>query len=233
VQPGEPGGEPGGQPPALSADERTELARLRTENSAYATTLSSLDPIAEDLARLRDDEEYRNFTRENAKFYEDLKHKAPAGYTPEMQRLRDEILGEIKPVTQLVTDHTAAQKQERENRKTRAFNEGKPIVEAYLTQHPELKTSGTFGKTLAMLQEEAVDSDKPFKEVWDNYVSAWGGTATRQPTPPRQLRSNDAEPGIPAATDRAGKPPAAGERPKTIREAFLETHARLNGQRAS
>jgi hypothetical protein len=232
VQPGdEPGGGGGGG--NAPTDHTAELERLRSENAAYAQTIEGLAPIAEDVKRLRDDPKYRDYVRESTKFYEDLQHRAPEGYSPEMQRMRDEILGELKPVKDLVTSHTEAQAQERVNRKTRAFNEGKPIVEAYLTQHPELKTSATFGKTLAMLQDEAVDTDKPFKEVWDNYVSAWGGTATRRETPPRQLRADTAEPGIPAASDRAGKPPAAGERPKTIREAFLETHARLNGQRAS
>ncbi len=225
---GTPGGGGGNAPPAgLSTDDRAELERLRAENAQYSSTLAALDPYADDIKRFVSDEPYRNYVRESSKYYEQLDHRKPSGYSPEMQQLRDEILGEIRPVKEVVDQHRATQAADREARKTAVFNEGKPIVMAFLDQHPELRQSRTFGKTLEMLQEEAVETGRPFKEHWDNYISGFAG-APRREAPPRQLRAHDAEPGVPAATTR--KPPAAGERPKTIREAFLETHARVNGK---
>lgn len=219
-------------PPAsgLSPEERTELERLRAENAQAREFFSGFgDDELDTIRRIREDESFRQGVKQYREVHENLEHRAPQGYSPEMQRLRDEILSEIKPVKDLVTGHTAQQQQAKAARNQAVYDEGRPIVLAFLESHPELKQSRTFGKTLEMLQAEAVETEKPFKEVWDGYISGFSGPAPRS-APPRQLRASDGEPGIPARTERVAPTQSADGKPLSIKDAFLQKYKQVNGR---
>lgn len=225
------GGAPaGGTPPApaVSPEELADLRAAKTERDQYEATFRSLEPYAEDIKRIRDDEDYRNASREYQKVYDDLKQRRPAGHelSPEMQRLRDDLVGEFKPLKDAFESRQQQEHAAARDRESRVFQEGAPIIKAFRERHPDLVDNPVWMNAITACQRDAVNRNVTFKEVWDNFTS--GFETSRPAAPPRQLRANAGEQGIPAAQDRT-RPPANGEK-KSVVQAFLETHRRVNGK---
>jgi hypothetical protein len=222
------GGAGGSGLPASSGIDANEYERIRAERDQYAGVLKTLEPYSEDISRFVQDNEYREAVGQYRKVYDDLKQRQPDnGLSPELKTVRDEILGELKPFKEAFESNVRAQQNAENQRKTAVFEEGKPIVLAHFERHPELRQSKAFGRALDQLQAEAIERNVPFKEVWDPFVSAFGDSPVRRDAPPRQLRSNAAEPGIPAANRQ---PAADPSKPKSVKEAFMETFKRVNGR---
>jgi hypothetical protein len=215
-------------PSGAPAFTQEDFDRLRAENAQYAATLARLDPYVEDIKPILEDEEYRNAQREYRRVYSDLSQRKPNSLSPELQALRDEILGEIKPFKEAFQSQTAAQEDAKRQRVQRAFDEGKPIVLAHIERHPELRGSRAFVTMVEAMQSEAVERDVPFKQVWDSTMSAFGAPEPRQ-APPRQLRANAGEQGIPAAPDPKRRAEADGRKP-TVKEAFMDAFNRTKGK---
>ncbi|MDE2102028.1 MAG: hypothetical protein KGL39_32580 [Patescibacteria group bacterium] len=220
---------PGGNTPApgQGASDLAEIERIRTENAQMAAVLSQLEPYADDIKRYVQDEDYRRFVSESRQYYDQGLEQRKPKLDAATQAAIDAVKEQFQPVLEVANDFKAQREQASTSARQRAFDEGKAILVPFLEQHPELKGSTTFGRTLDLLQEEAASSGRPFKEVWDGYISAFAGPQQRRmPTQP-QLRANAGEPGIPAEQRVR---PSTRERPTTIRDAFLQTHARLNGK---
>jgi hypothetical protein len=220
-------GAPAPVTPAL--DQNDELQRLRSQNEEYSRVLGALDPYADTIKRIVEDEDFRGYVGESTKYYDDLRQRKPADTNPELARLRDEIVEQIKPMRELVDGYQRQQNEAIEARKTRTFNEGKQILEPFLAEHPELRSNRAFAITLNQLQADAVERDRPFKEVWDEYASGFAPAPASRRAPPASLRANDGDQGIPAAAAR--RPASApGGKPPSIAAAFMETHRRVNGK---
>lgn len=212
-------------------DGSAELERLRAENARYAAVMERLDPYAEDIQRYISDDQYRGYVQQGRKLYDEMEQRKPVSYSPEMQALRDEVVGLIEPFKNQFEHTQQAQQVEYNAKKQRVFDDGKPIVMNYLDKHPEIRNNPSFAKIFAQnidaLQEEAVNSGRPFKEVWDNYMLAYGGERETRQAPPRQLRANSGEPGIPAAPrDNTSHRRADGSL-KSTAEAFMDTFRRV------
>ena len=220
----------GGTPPpasGLSPEERAELDSLRETMAVLNPHADTIKAVVQDeslrkyVGRYGADEGFRKYLEESTKYYDDLQQRKPVNADPALVELEQRLGSKIDRIVGLVDSVEERQKAESEAKKTSVFNEAKPIVVAYLDSHPALKTSAAFGQTLNALQGEAIESGRPFKEVWDGYVS--GFSTTHREAPPRQLRANASEVGIPAAQTTT---PAAGEKPKSLKDAFLMLHNR-------
>lgn len=228
-------GSGGGQSPAPSASPNAEdFERVRQERDQFASVLQRLEPYAEVIKPILEDEGYRSYVTEGRRYYDDLQQKKPKDLSPEGQAILDAIEQKTKPFLEQFQRNQTEQQQALNAKRTRAFEEGKPIVTAFLEGHPELRDARTpagraFARTLDELQSAAVESDRPFKEVWDNYASAFSGGNIRREAPPRQLRANAGEQGVPAAAERR---PAANEKPQSVKDAFMDAFNRV-GRKAS
>lgn len=200
---------------------------MREENARLTGIVRAIEPYADDVRRIVTDEGYRDYVRESTRYYDELAQRKPTDLDPGLAAVRDELREEIRPMRELADKYTTQQRAEREARINRTFQEGKAIVEPFLQQHPELRTNRGFGATLDALQNEAVERDVPFKEVWDNYTSGFAPQPRERKTPPPSLRANDGDQGIPAAARPAPKP-AEGQ-PQSVREAFMDAWRR-NGK---
>lgn len=215
-----------------SDDERAELQRLREDNERLTGIVGALEPYADDITRFVKDEGYRSYVRESSKFYDNAQEQHKPQVSPEIAAVRDEIMEAIRPQREMVENYNRAQREDLEHRKARTFEEGRAIVTPYLEAHPELR-SRAFGATLDALQADAVERNVPFKEVWDNYISGFAPAREERKTPPRSLRANAAEIGIPAATEQRTETTRADGSPKPFREIALEVARRVGRGRAS
>ncbi len=219
-----------GSSPAAGGGANDEIERLRARAALadqYEGTLRALEPYADDITRIANDADYREYVRTSRDVYDELGKKREPGIPPELQAVRDSILSEIKPFKEQYERQQSEAQAAYNARKQAVFDEGKPIVLAHLERHPELKQSGAFARALEAMQLEATERGKPFKEVWDTFTGGFSTGETRS-APPKQLRANAGEQGIPAASER--RAPANDGKPKSFKETFLETHARVNGR---
>lgn len=189
---------PSPAPAAAPQYDPEYVAQLERYALQAQQQFAALEPYQDDVRRLVEDSEFRNFYRDSSRAYEQFRKQSEPQIDPQLAAVRDELKAEFRP---LIEDHQT--RRQREEAQARAdhqkfMDEQFAYRNRLIAERPDLGPDGineiaAYADTLARLNNRNVSLEEAYKKMQSR-------GAAPPAAPPPSLRAEHGAPGIPAAT---------------------------------
>jgi hypothetical protein len=183
--------------PAVSYPEDYE--DIRRQNAEYRAALEALQPYAEDIRPIIEDEDTRSFLREARTTYQRQKQDREPKLSPELQMLREDLVKEAGPAVAWVNEQRAAAEQAKKEAEESAQRANVLYAQRLAAERPDLAEDNFAG--IGMIAAYAAARGMSLEEAYKTTGSRLAAPPAKK-EPPTSLRGESAAPGVPGPSEQ-------------------------------
>ncbi len=188
-----PGVTPGATPPATPVYNPDEVEGWKAAAERYNSLAAQLGPYSDDIQKLVENEEYRNFYRQSWQAFEDAKKRNAPQISDELKP----IVEQFKPVADYVTELRDRERKYNEQQNAAYISEQQSFARKLMADH---NVDADFIEDLAAI---AIQKKTNLEGAWNRLNSKFRIEKASTDAPPTSLRGDAANPGVPGKSAEA------------------------------
>jgi hypothetical protein len=186
-------------PPSPTVTYPEDYEQLRQQNAELRATFEALQPYADDIRPILEDEDTRSFWRKARETYTRQREETQPKLSPELQMLREDLVKEAGPAVAWVNEQRAAQEQAKKDAEERAQKTNLEYAQRLAAERPDLAEDGFAG--IGMLAAYAANRGVSLEEAYKTAGSRFAPPPQKK-SPPTSLRGDTAAPGVPGPSEQ-------------------------------
>ena len=190
-------------PQPQSTVDPAYIAALEQYRDAWEGYREKASPYADDIQRLIEDAEYRDFTKQSWETFQEAKKRAAPRISADAQA----VIETVKPALEYVQTQQQREKQAAEAAQAEYVRKQQEYARKLMADQ------GVDTNFIEGLAAYAIQRKTDLEGAWNEMNSKFHISTRKADTPPTSLRADAATPGVPGRSE---------EKPATTREDFLD-----------